>query len=138
MRANDMNNPYADVTERHLVGALSATQPDPRSVDGHTMGMHCFLSTANGRGSIAHDRGTGGSSCFVALDCAAKRAVISLNDTALTSVGGFGTLGRHLLDPSVPLDAPRIVAMRGPQADRRAPRPLSHAKRARHGFAPQA
>ena len=74
------------------------------------MGLHWFLSTANGRSSIVHDVGTGGYSSFVALDRAAKRAVVSLSDTALTSVGGFGTLGRHLLDPSVPVDAPRIVA----------------------------
>jgi serine-type D-Ala-D-Ala carboxypeptidase/endopeptidase len=33
-----------------------------------------------------------------------------LSDTALTSVGGLGTLGRHLLDPSVPVGAPRFVA----------------------------
>jgi hypothetical protein len=41
---------------------------------------------------------------------AAKRGVILLSDTALTSVGGLGTLGGHLLDPSVPAGAPRTVA----------------------------
>ena len=33
-----------------------------------------------------------------------------LSDTALTSVGGLGQLGLHLLDPSVPAGAPRLVA----------------------------
>ena len=33
-----------------------------------------------------------------------------LSDTALTSIGGLGTLGLHLLDPSVPVGTPRIVA----------------------------
>jgi hypothetical protein len=33
-----------------------------------------------------------------------------LSDTALTTLGGFGTLWRHLLDPSVHVGAPRLVA----------------------------
>ena len=33
-----------------------------------------------------------------------------LSDTALTDLGGLGALGLHLLDPSVPVGAPRIVA----------------------------
>jgi serine-type D-Ala-D-Ala carboxypeptidase/endopeptidase len=74
------------------------------------MGMNWNLSTANGHSIVAHDGGTGGYSSFVAFDRAAKRAVILLSDTALTSVGGFGTLGWHLLDPSVPVGAPRFVA----------------------------
>jgi hypothetical protein len=33
-----------------------------------------------------------------------------LSDTALTSLGGLGTLGLHLIDPSVPVGGPRTVA----------------------------
>jgi hypothetical protein len=76
------------------------------------MGMNWILSTsaANGHTIVAHEGGTGGYSSFVAFDRAAKRGVVLLSDTALTSVGGLGTLGRHLLDPSMPAGAPRVVA----------------------------
>jgi serine-type D-Ala-D-Ala carboxypeptidase/endopeptidase len=83
------------------------------------MGMHWFLSTANGRSSIAHDGGTGGYSSFAALDRAAKRSVVSLGDTALTSVGGFGRWER----PAGSLCSPPRATHRrerGHQADRRA------------------
>src|SRR5262249_5527087 len=36
--------------------------------------------------------------------------VVLLSETALTSVGGLGTLAGHLFNPSVPVSAPRIVA----------------------------
>jgi hypothetical protein len=57
-----------------------------------------------------HGGGTGGYSSFVAFDRAAKRAAVLLSDTALTDLGGLVTLGLHLLDPSVPVGAPRTVA----------------------------
>jgi hypothetical protein len=96
--------------ESAISPALARTQQQVSSVGGHTMGMNWILSAVNGRTIIAHDGGTGGYSSFAAFDRAAKRAVVLLSDTALTSVGGFGTLGPHLLDPSVPVGAPRIVA----------------------------
>ena len=96
--------------ESAITPALARTQQQVASVGGHTMGMNWILSTVNGRTVVAHDGGTGGYSSFAAFDRAAKRAVVLLSDTALTSVGGFGTLGPHLLDPSVPVGAPRIVA----------------------------
>src|SRR5258708_35815051 len=78
------------------------------------MGMNWeILSTAkiaNGHTIIMHGGGTGGYSSFVAFDRAAKRAAVLLSDTALTNLGGLVTLGLHLLDPSVPVGAPRIVA----------------------------
>src|SRR5258708_1226828 len=78
------------------------------------MGMNWeILSTAkiaNGHTIIMHGGGTGGYSSFVAFDRAAKRAVVLLSDAALTNLGGLVTLGLHLLDPSVPAGAPRIVA----------------------------
>jgi serine-type D-Ala-D-Ala carboxypeptidase/endopeptidase len=69
-----------------------------------------MLPTANGHTIIMHGGGTGGYSSFAAFDREAKRAVVLLSDTALTSLGGLATLARHLLDPSVPVGAPRIVA----------------------------
>ena len=74
------------------------------------MGMNWILSGASGRTIVAHEGGTGGYSSFVGFERAAKRAVVLLSDTALTSLGGFGTLGPQLLGLAVPAGAPRIVA----------------------------
>src|SRR5260370_26764285 len=78
------------------------------------MGMNweilSIANIANGHTIIMHGGGTGGYSSFVAFDRAAKRAVVLLSDAALTNLGGLVTLGLHLLDPSVPAGAPRIVA----------------------------
>src|SRR5262249_56640925 len=96
--------------ETAITPALARTQGQVASIGGHRMGMNWLLSTVNGRSIAAHEGGTGGYSAFVALDRAAQRAVVLLSDTALISVGGLGPLGLHLLDPSVPLGAPRIAA----------------------------
>ena len=96
--------------ESAITPALARTQEQVATVGGHAMGMNWILSTVNGRTVVAHDGGTGGYSSFAAFDRATKRAVVLLSDTALTSVGGFGTLGSHLLDPSVPVGAPRMFA----------------------------
>jgi CubicO group peptidase (beta-lactamase class C family) len=98
-------------TRESAIGpALARTQQQIANVGGHRMGMNWFLSGANGRAIVAHEGGTGGYSSFVAFDRAANRAVVLLSDTALTSLGGFGTLGPHLLGLAVPAGAPRIVA----------------------------
>jgi D-alanyl-D-alanine-carboxypeptidase/D-alanyl-D-alanine-endopeptidase len=94
-----------------ITPALTRTQQQVASVGGHTMGMNwMILSVANGHTIVLHEGGTGGYSAFVAFDRAAKRALVLLSDTALTSVGGLSALGVHLLDASVPAGAPRIVA----------------------------
>ncbi|RDJ93212.1 hypothetical protein B4Q13_23450, partial [Lacticaseibacillus rhamnosus] len=54
--------------------------------------------------------GVGGYSSFAGFDRDAKRAVVLLCDTALTATGGLGSLGSHLLDPSILVGAPRVVA----------------------------
>jgi CubicO group peptidase (beta-lactamase class C family) len=98
-------------TRESAIGpALARTQQQIANVSGHRMGMNWILSGANGRTIAAHDGGTGGYSSFVAFDRAANRAVVLLSDTALTSAGGFGTLGSHLLGRAVPAGAPRLVA----------------------------
>lgn len=90
-----------------IAPALALTQ---NPVDGHKMGMNWGLLTRNGRTIISHEGGTGGFSSYAGFDRAAKRAVILLSDTALTSVGGLGQLGTHLLDPSMSAGAPRVAA----------------------------
>jgi serine-type D-Ala-D-Ala carboxypeptidase/endopeptidase len=98
--------------ESEITPALARTQQQVARVGGHTMGANWeILSTANGHTIVFHGGGTGAYSSFVAFDRAAKHAVILLTDTALTALGGFGTLWRHLLDPSVPIGGPRLVAI---------------------------
>jgi CubicO group peptidase (beta-lactamase class C family) len=94
--------------------ALARTQQQVASVGGHTMGMAWEIlssaTVANGHTITMHAGGTGGYSSFVAFDRMARRAVVLLSDTALTDLGGLGMLGLHLLDPSLPVGAPRTVA----------------------------
>ena len=103
-----------DTRESAITPALALTQQQVASVGGHTMGMNWeILATgniANGRTIIMHGGGTGGYSSFVAFDRAARRAAVLLSDTALTDLGGLATIGLHLLDPAVPVGAPRTVA----------------------------
>jgi serine-type D-Ala-D-Ala carboxypeptidase/endopeptidase len=100
--------------ESEITPALAQTQQQVARAGGHTMGMNWeILSTvniANGHTIGFHGGGTGGYSSFVAFDRAAQRAAVLLSDTALTNLGSFGTLWLHLIDPSAPVGAPRIVA----------------------------
>jgi CubicO group peptidase (beta-lactamase class C family) len=96
--------------ESAITPALAQTQQQVARVGGQTMGMNWILSTVKGRAIVMHEGGTGGYSSFVAFDRAAKRAVILLSDTSLTSVGDFGALALHLLDPSVLAGSPRVTA----------------------------
>ncbi|WP_426528741.1 serine hydrolase [Bradyrhizobium sp. McL0615] len=90
--------------------ALEQTQKQVASVDGHRMGMNWNLFTRNGHTRISHEGGTGGYSSFAGFDRTAKRAVVLLSDTALTASGGLGSLGAHLLDPSIVVGGPHVVA----------------------------
>jgi serine-type D-Ala-D-Ala carboxypeptidase/endopeptidase len=97
--------------ESAITPALARTQQQVASVGGRTMGMNwVILPAANGHTILVHEGGTGGYSSFVAFDRETKRAAVLLSDTALTSVGGLGTPGLHLVDPSVSVGAPRLVA----------------------------
>jgi len=93
-----------------ITPALARTQEQVADIGGHRMGMNWILTTVNGHALVLHEGGTGGYSSFAGFDRAAKRAVVLLSDTALTSLGGLGQLGLHLLDPSRSVGAPRIVA----------------------------
>jgi D-alanyl-D-alanine-carboxypeptidase/D-alanyl-D-alanine-endopeptidase len=96
--------------ESPITPALAQTQEQVANVDGRRMGMNWNLSTRNGHTRISHEGGTGGYSSFAGFDRATKRGVVLLSDTALTSNGGLGSLGFHLLDPSSPAGVPRVVA----------------------------
>ncbi|MBW8854968.1 MAG: DUF3471 domain-containing protein, partial [Bradyrhizobium sp.] len=63
-----------------------------------------------GHTRISHEGGTGGYSSFAGFDRTAKRAVVLLSDTALTASGGLGSIGAHLLDPSIVVGGPHVVA----------------------------
>lgn len=87
--------------------ALELTRQPAWTGGQPNMGMGWFLAPLNGRRVHAHEGGTGGFSSMVAFDVDAGRGVVVLSDTALHSLGGLGSLGLHLLDPSVPLGGPR-------------------------------
>ena len=75
--------------------------------------MHWMIAPLAGRDVLMHEGGTGGFSSLVGFDPAHKRGVVILSDTALTVLGGLGSLGAHLLDPSVPPGTPRPVPTPG-------------------------
>jgi D-alanyl-D-alanine-carboxypeptidase/D-alanyl-D-alanine-endopeptidase len=89
---------------------LAKTHEQLAVVGKRRMGMNWMIAPLNGADTLAHEGGTGGFSSFLAFDPARKRGVIVLSDTAMTSVGGLGSLGLHLLDSRVPLGKPRTIA----------------------------
>ena len=93
-----------------ITPALLQTQQPVATIGGHAMGMNWILTSAEGHTIVAHDGGTGGFTSFIAFDRAAKRGVVLLSDTSLTAIGGFGTLGLHLLNPAVLPGSPRLAA----------------------------
>lgn len=101
-------------TQTPLSAAIDLSQ---RPIEGapRPMAMSWLLAPLNGAQIHVHEGGTGGFSSFFAFNRAAGRAVIVLSDTAMTSLGGLSSLGLHLLDPRVPLGAPRRMA--SPPAD---------------------
>lgn len=88
---------------------LAMTQQRVGGVGGRPMAMNWLIAPLDGVDTFAHEGGTGGFSSFVAFNPATKRGVVILSDTAMTSVGGLGSLGRHLLDSRLPLGEPRKV-----------------------------
>jgi CubicO group peptidase (beta-lactamase class C family) len=88
---------------------LAATQALQATVGTRRAAMNWMIASLNGADIVTHEGGTGGFSSFVAFDPARKRGVVILSDTAMSSVGGLGSLGLHLLDERVPLGKPRTV-----------------------------
>ncbi|MCD9005085.1 serine hydrolase [Luteimonas sp. XNQY3] len=100
---------HADVADAAPV--LAALQASQQPVSQQSpMAMHWMIVPLAGRSVLMHEGGTGGFSSLVGFDPAQKRGVVILSDTALTALGGLGSLGVHLLDPSVPLGKPRKLA----------------------------
>lgn len=92
------------------VARLRAGQQVVDGVEGRPMAWGWMLAPLNGQQIHVHEGGTGGYSSFVGFDAARQRGVVVLSDTALSSLGGLGSLALHLLDETVPLGAPRTVA----------------------------
>lgn len=92
---------------------LTHTQPDATNMPGQAITW--FVAPLNGQLVYMHEGGTGGFSSLLAFDPKRRRGVIILADTALTSLGGLGNLGMHLLDPTVPIDKARAVATPAPE-----------------------
>ncbi|HEX6000293.1 MAG TPA: serine hydrolase domain-containing protein [Hyphomicrobiaceae bacterium] len=99
-----------------ITPALARTQEKLVSIGGQTMAM-CWslLPMQNGQTALTHAGNTGGFSSFVAVDPAAGSGVVLLSDTSLFSVGSFGSLGLHLLDPTVALEPPRRTVAADPK-----------------------
>jgi CubicO group peptidase (beta-lactamase class C family) len=77
--------------------------------DGQSMGMNWMRVQLNDRKLITHEGGTGGFSSLLMFEPRAKKGVVILSDTALTSLGGLSMLAVHILEPSLPLPKPRSV-----------------------------
>ena len=75
---------------------------------GNGVAWAWMVAPLNGREFLAHEGGTGGFSAFVAFSRDGERAAVVLSDTALTSIGGLGSVGLHLLDEKVALGGPRV------------------------------
>jgi serine-type D-Ala-D-Ala carboxypeptidase/endopeptidase len=65
------------------------------------MALAWIVAQLGDRQVISHAGGTGGFSSLIIVEPSHKKAVVLLSDTALTSLGGLGGLGMHLLEPSL-------------------------------------
>ena len=90
---------------------LAMTQQRVSGVGGRPMAMNWLIAPLDGVDTFAHEGGTGGFSSFVAFNPSTHRGVVILSDTAMTTVGGLGSLGRHLLDARLPLGEPRKIVV---------------------------
>jgi len=95
-------------TAAPVLAALQVTQ-QPVS-QAPPMAMNWMIAPLAGRSVLMHEGGTGGFSSLAGFDPEKKRGVVILSDTALTALGGLGSLGAHLLDPSAPVGKPRKLA----------------------------
>lgn len=97
--------------ETSAVGkALHATHETLSKAGGRSIAWGWMVAPLNGREFLVHEGGTGGFSSFVAFSRDGDRGAVVLSDTALTSIGGLGSVGLHLLDQKVPMGKPRQVA----------------------------
>jgi CubicO group peptidase (beta-lactamase class C family) len=66
------------------------------------LGWHIY--TTNGKEIVWHNGGTGGYRSFMGFDPKARIGVVALSNAS--TIAGVDDIGRHLLDPSVPLTKP--------------------------------
>lgn len=96
--------------ESPLAASIVASHRPVHPEAGAPMAMGWMRAPLNAAQVLVHEGGTGGFSSFVAFNEDRSRGVVVLSDTAMTSLGGLGSVGLHLLDDSVPLGAPRMAA----------------------------
>ncbi len=96
-------------TQSDFSPALKMTQQQVKTDANSQVAMNWMLVPLDERKLHAHEGGTGGFSAFTAFDLEKQRGVVILSDTALTSVGGLGSLGNHLIDSRLPLGKARKV-----------------------------
>lgn len=94
-----------------ITPALQLTQQVVKTNTQPAMAMNWMLAPLYDHVVHVHEGGTGGFSAFTAFDLTTRRGVVILSDTALTSLGGLGSLGNHLLDARLPLGKPRTVTI---------------------------
>jgi len=92
------NSPLAPA----MAAMLKVRRPTGRPTLEVALGWHIF--TANGKEIIWHNGGTGGYRAFMGFDSKTRIGVAALSN-AFTAAG-VDDIGRHLLDPSVPLMKP--------------------------------
>ncbi|MCG6116664.1 MAG: serine hydrolase [Aquimonas sp.] len=92
-----------------LTASIAVSHAPVHPESGAPMAMGWMLAPLNASQVLVHEGGTGGFSSFVAFTQDRSRGVVVLSDTAMTSLGGLGSVGLHLLDASVPLGSPRIA-----------------------------
>jgi CubicO group peptidase (beta-lactamase class C family) len=97
-----------------ITPALRLSQQPDTTESPVPMAMNWMLAPLDDRRVFLHEGGTGGFSAFAAFDLKTQRGVVVLSDTALTSIGGLGTLGNHLLDERLPLGKARKTASPDP------------------------
>lgn len=97
-----------------ITPALQLSQQPVITESPVPMAMNWMLAPLDDRRVFVHEGGSGGFSAFAAFDPETQRAVVVLSDTALTSIGGLGTLGNHLLDARLPLGEARRSAKPDP------------------------
>jgi serine-type D-Ala-D-Ala carboxypeptidase/endopeptidase len=97
------------LTRSAMTPALQLTQQVVSANTRPAMGMNWILAPLYDHMVHVHEGGTGGFSAFTAFDLTTQRGVVILSDTALTSLGGLGSLGNHLLDARLPLGKSRTI-----------------------------
>jgi serine-type D-Ala-D-Ala carboxypeptidase/endopeptidase len=85
-----------------LVGGILTMTREPAA---ESSGMAWLLRPIEGRQWAVHEGGTGGFSSFVAIDAAARRAVVVMASASLTDVGGLSDVGLALLQLAPPPSA---------------------------------